>query len=67
MIPGDFHSVITEAIADKVFIKLLGSGGGGFLIAFAESKMTLDRWSEKHGIELVLIKTDQNEFPPELK
>jgi mevalonate kinase len=67
MIPGDFHSIISEAIADKVFIKLLGSGGGGFLIAFAESERILQKWAEMHGIDLVIIKTDQNEFPPELK
>lgn len=67
MIPGDFHSIITEALVDKVFIKLLGSGGGGFLIAFAESEIVLDRWAKQQGIELVVIKTDQNEFPPELK
>jgi mevalonate kinase len=55
MIPGDFHSIITEAIDDKVFIKLLGSGGGGFLIAFAESERILDRWAEKYGIELLKV------------
>ncbi len=67
MIPGDFHSIINEAIDDKVFIKLLGSGGGGFLIAFAESSLVLDKWAEMQGIELSMIKTDQNEFPPEPK
>jgi mevalonate kinase len=55
MIPGDFHSIITEAIDDKVFIKLLGSGGGGFLIAFAESEMIMEKWAEHHEIELLRI------------
>jgi len=53
MIPGDFQPIISEAIKEKVFIKLLGSGGGGFLIAFAESERILDRWAEKYGIELL--------------
>ena len=67
MIPPEFHSIISTALNEKVFIKLLGSGGGGFLIAFAESEIVMGKWAEQHEIKLVLIKTDQNEFPPELK
>ena len=52
MIPVSFHRVITFAHCEKVYIKLLGSGGGGFLLAFAESDDVLDRWSKKRGIEL---------------
>lgn len=55
MIPVNFHKVISFALCDKVFIKLLGSGGGGFLLVFAESDDVLDRWSEKRGIELLKI------------
>ncbi|HAQ20357.1 MAG TPA: mevalonate kinase [Prolixibacteraceae bacterium] len=55
MIPGNFQVFISDAVVEKVFIKLLGSGGGGFLIAFAETEMILDRWSEKDGIELLKV------------
>jgi mevalonate kinase len=56
MIPGDFHALISEAIKVQIFIKLLGSGGGGFLLAFAESENILDGWAEKKGIELLKVK-----------
>jgi mevalonate kinase len=55
MIPPNFQPIISEALAEKVFIKLLGSGGGGFLIAFAESSLVLDGWAEKEGIELLKV------------
>jgi len=52
MIPVNFHRIITFAHCEKVYIKLLGSGGGGFLLAFAESQNILDQWSKKRGIEI---------------
>ena len=55
MIPLDFHSLISNALHDKVFIKLLGSGGGGFLLAFAESEPLLYAWAEKEGIQLFMV------------
>jgi len=55
MIPVNFHRVISHAICSKVYIKLLGSGGGGFLLAFADSQNVLDQWSKKCGIELLAI------------
>ncbi|HEX7583809.1 MAG TPA: hypothetical protein VF373_03905, partial [Prolixibacteraceae bacterium] len=55
MIPGDFHSVISNALEEKVFIKLLGSGGGGFLLAFAESEDVMKKWAELNGIELLSL------------
>jgi len=55
MIPGDFHSVISNALEEKVFIKLLGSGGGGFLLAFAESENVMKKWAEFNGIELLSL------------
>lgn len=55
MIPVNFHRVISFAHCEKVFIKLLGSGGGGFLLAFAESHNVLDQWSAKRGIELLKL------------
>lgn len=55
MIPANFHRVISFAHCEKVFIKLLGSGGGGFLLAFAETWDVLDRWSKKRGIDLLKV------------
>ncbi|MDP2337779.1 MAG: hypothetical protein Q8N05_15305 [Bacteroidota bacterium] len=55
MIPVNFHAVISGALKEKVFIKLLGSGGGGFLIAFAESGQVIKTWAEKHGIQLQVV------------
>ena len=55
MIPINFHSLIREALDDHVFIKLLGSGGGGFLITFAESENVMENWTEKNGIELLKV------------
>jgi len=55
MIPVNFHRVISFAHCEKVYIKLLGSGGGGYLLAFAESQNVLDQWSKKRGVELLPI------------
>lgn len=55
MVPANFHRVISFAHCEKVYIKLLGSGGGGFLLAFAETRDVLDRWSKKRGIELLMV------------
>jgi mevalonate kinase len=55
MVPVNFHRVISFAHCEKVYIKLLGSGGGGFLLAFADSQKTLVDWSEKNGIGLIKV------------
>ena len=55
MIPANFHRVISFAHCEKVYIKLLGSGGGGYLLAFAETHDVLDQWSKKRGIELTKL------------
>ena len=55
MIPGDFHAVISEALKDQIFIKLLGSGGGGFLLAISETKSGLKNWAGKNQIELLMV------------
>jgi len=52
MIPVNFRRIISFAHCNKVYIKLLGSGGGGYLLVFAESHSVLDQWSTKRGIEL---------------
>lgn len=51
MIPGNFYSVISGALNEKVFIKLLGSGGGGFLLAIAENADCMNSWAEKNEIK----------------
>ena len=55
MIPGNFHDLITNALTEKVFIKLLGSGGGGFLLAISETKSGLKNWGDKNQIELLMV------------
>ncbi len=55
MIPAGFHRVISFAHCEKVYIKLLGSGGGGFLLVIADSDHILDQWAEKRGIELLKV------------
>jgi mevalonate kinase len=52
MIPVNFHRIISFAHCSKVYIKLLGSGGGGFLLAFAESDKIMDEWAAKRGVHL---------------
>jgi mevalonate kinase len=55
MVPANFHRVISFAHCEKVYIKLLGSGGGGYLLAFAESQSVIDQWSAKRGVELMKV------------
>ena len=55
MIPEDFHSLISFALDEKVFIKLLGSGGGGFLLVFAESENAMRQWADKHRVKILMI------------
>jgi mevalonate kinase len=52
MIPVNYHRIISFAHCTKVYIKLLGSGGGGFLLVFAESEDLLKKWAEKRNIQL---------------
>lgn len=55
MIPDDYYEVIENALEEQVYVKLLGSGGGGFLLTFAKSAETLGNWSKKMGIELLKV------------
>lgn len=42
MIPPDFAEQIKKFHKEKIYIKLLGSGGGGFLLAFVPNGKNLD-------------------------
>lgn len=55
MIPVGFHKVVSHALRSKVYIKLLGSGGGGYLLAFCESQKTLTDWASKYQFQLTKI------------
>ncbi len=55
MIPAGFHWMISHAVCSNVYIKLLGSGGGGYLLVFANSDDVLNTWAEKKGIQLTPI------------
>jgi mevalonate kinase len=55
MIPPDFHSLISEAIDQQVYIKLLGSGGGGFLLASSPSAVSLKEWADGNEIPLLKV------------
>lgn len=55
MIPGNFHGLISSALNERVFIKLLGSGGGGFLLAISEEKSRLTNWAKKHNVDLEMV------------
>jgi len=55
MIPWNFQPIISDAINHQVFIKLLGSGGGGFLLAFAENEKILKGWSDRQKIQMEMV------------
>ena len=55
MIPTGYDFLIKDAINQNVYIKLLGSGGGGFLLAIAPSAETMDQWAESKAIVLKKI------------
>ena len=55
MIPPNFHILISEALSQQVYIKLLGSGGGGFLMAISPSEIILNKWAEIKGVSLLKV------------
>jgi len=55
MIPEGFYALISEALDQKIFIKLLGSGGGGFLLVFAQSENHLITWGREQNLMLEMV------------
>lgn len=55
MIPTNFHSIISEALDQEVYIKLLGSGGGGYLLAISPSEASLNKWADSKVISLLKV------------
>lgn len=55
MIPDGFHPLIEEALKKQIYIKLLGSGGGGFLLTFAQSEENLNQWAGEQAFELLKV------------
>jgi mevalonate kinase len=53
MIPVGFHRLVSHAVCGKVYIKLLGSGGGGYLLVIAESDDVLNSWATKREIQYI--------------
>jgi len=55
MIPVGFHRIISHALCSKVYIKLLGSGGGGFLLAMASDVASLEKIGNKYNLSMTRI------------
>jgi len=55
MIPTNFKVIISEAISQEVYIKFLGSGGGGYLLAISPSEYNLNKWAKRKGIILLKV------------
>lgn len=55
MFPLNFRVLIKEALKEKVYIKLLGSGGGGYLLVFAPSEAFLMKWAESKALTLIQV------------
>ncbi len=55
MIPAPYRKMIRDGIENRLFIKLLGSGGGGFLLGFASSEKSIDDFSRKHQLKVIRI------------
>ena len=55
MIPAKYRKMIRESLENRLFIKLLGSGGGGFLLGFASSDQTIDDFSKQYQLDVIRI------------
>ena len=55
MFPLNFSILVKEALNEKVFIKLLGSGGGGYQLAFASDEQLLKQWADRKDVQLIWV------------
>ena len=55
MIPAKYRKMIREGLENRLFIKLLGSGGGGFLLGFASNDKSIDDFSKRYQVEVIRI------------
>ena len=55
MIPSNFKKLWTDGIENEdYYLKLCGSGGGGFLIGFTRDIDTIDKYFPKKNFEVLL-------------
>lgn len=55
MIPSPYRKMIRESLESHLFIKLLGSGGGGFLLGFAPNEQIIDDFTRKYQLQVIRI------------
>jgi mevalonate kinase len=54
MIPKDFHNVWAKGIeSDEYFLKLCGSGGGGYILGFAKDYNKAKKSLSNYNLEVV--------------
>ncbi len=63
MIPPDFNQVWKEGLqSDKFYLKLCGSGGGGFLLGFTRDFPEALKNLKQYGMEPIPVYRDENYF-----
>lgn len=55
MIPHPFNELMEQALDHQVYIKLLGSGGGGYLLAISPRESILREWADTQAIQYLKI------------
>ncbi len=59
MVPPSIHSIWDEGIASQeYFLKLCGSGGGGFVLGFTRDYESTRRFMDKNGLETIPVYQD---------
>jgi mevalonate kinase len=59
MVPRSIHAIWDEGIAsDEYFLKLCGSGGGGFMLGFTRDFVATSQLLDKKGIEIIPVYQD---------
>jgi mevalonate kinase len=55
MIPQNFHELISTALSQHIYIKLLGSGGGGFLLAIARNRQQMEDFFRDYPFDITWL------------